>query len=270
MPKIEVNGLELAYEALGSGPPALLIHGSFGTRAGWQVLTPFLEGAVRLVMYDRRGHGESGGQPEAGTVHDDVADAAALIEALELGSAHVVAHSYGACIALRLASERPELIRRMVCHEPPLVSALEATPEGRALAESALADQAEVRWRLEAGDIAGGVEYFVEEVAFGPGAWARLPGPVREELLANAGTYLGELRDPDALRIDLGQLRSVEAPVLLTQGDQSEPAYGQMLDQIAAALPCAERRVIEGAGHAPSATHPQPYGAVVREFLARP
>jgi pimeloyl-ACP methyl ester carboxylesterase len=269
VPKVEVNGVELAYQESGSGPPVLLIHGSWGGRANWAAQTPHLEDGLRVVIYDRRGHGESGGTPEAGTIHDDVADAAGLIEALDMAPANVMASSYGSCIALRLASERPELVTRLVCHEPPFLSALESSSAGRPIAESVLTNLAEVRRRLEAGDHAGGAEYFVEEVAVGPGAWTQLPPPVRDGFLLNAPTYLGELRDPDSVRVDPAVLGRIQAPLLLTQGDRSPAWFAPLLDHLVEALPPVERRVIEGAGHVPAMSHPQEYASVVREFFGR-
>lgn len=78
----------------------------------WGFVVPGLAESFHVVAYDRRGHGNSGGPPEAGTVHDDMADLAALIEDLGIAPVNLVANSYGACIALRLTIERPDLVRR--------------------------------------------------------------------------------------------------------------------------------------------------------------
>ncbi|TMK82607.1 MAG: alpha/beta fold hydrolase, partial [Actinobacteria bacterium] len=68
-----INGTTLAYDVAGEGDPLLLIHGSWGERQTWAFVLPGLAESFRVVSYDRRGHGESVGQPDAGTVHDDVA-----------------------------------------------------------------------------------------------------------------------------------------------------------------------------------------------------
>src|SRR5438105_11860909 len=123
--------------------------------------------------------------------------------------------------------------------------------------------------RLEAGEDAAAAEYFVENVALGPGAWAQLPQPARDTFVANAPTYLGELRDPDALHADLDVLARSAVPVLLSQGDQSPAMFVPILDRVAAALPNAKRTTIAGAGHIPHMTHPNVYGPIVREFLLK-
>src|SRR5205807_9435336 len=157
--------------------------------------------------------------------HDDVADAAALIEGMDAAPAYVVANSYGSCIALRLAAERPELVKTMVCHEPPMLGLLEASAEHKGLFDEQMTKLAEVRRRLEKGDLRDGAEYFVENVALGPGAWAMVPPPMQDMFVRNAPTYLGELRDPDAVRIDVDDLRRIHAPVLLANGGQSPPMF---------------------------------------------
>ena len=107
----------------------------------------------------------------------------------------------------------------------------------------------------------------MENVALGPGAWAQLPQQARDTFVANAPTYLGELRDPDALHADLDVLARSAVPVLLSQGDQSPAMFVPILDRVAAALPNAKRTTIAGAGHIPHMTHPNVYGPIVRTFL---
>ncbi len=267
MPSATINGTTLAYDTAGDGHPLVLVHGSWVERQMWAFVVPGLAASFRVVSYDRRGHGESEAQPDAGTMHDDVADVAALIEALNIAPAHVVANSYGACIALRLGIERPDLVARMVCHEPPLLGVLEASPEGKGIASEVSGRLGEVRRRLERGDDAGGAEYFVEHVALGPGMWAQLPPEVQDTFVRHAPTFLGELRDPDALDADLDVLRRLAAPVLLTQGDQSPEMFAPIIEVLASTLPNVERHVMPGAGHVPQLTHPDDYIPVVRDYL---
>ena len=144
-----INRTTLGYDLEGTGHPVVLVHGSWIDRHTWAFVAPQLTDAFRVLTYDRRGHGESVPEPEGSTVHDDVADLAALITALDLAPAHVVGNSMGSCIALRLAATRPELVSRMVCHEPPLRNLVEADPQTRPMAEDEERKVAGVRERLE-------------------------------------------------------------------------------------------------------------------------
>ena len=267
MPVETVNGTPLGYDIAGAGDPVVLVHGSWNQRQAWMFFVPELASSFRVVSYDRRGHGESTAPPTEGTRQDDVADLAGLIEGLGIGPAYVVGNSYGAIVSLSLAAARPELVRKVVAHEPPLIPLLEADPVTKPIADEQGRLLGEVRRRLEAGDNAAAAEYFVENVALGPGAWTQLPPPARDTFVANAPTYLGELRDPDALRADLDALARSSVPVLLSQGDQSPAMFVPILDRVAAAVPSAKRTTVAGAGHIPHMTHPMEYAPIVRDFL---
>ncbi|MGW6918728.1 alpha/beta fold hydrolase [Kitasatospora sp. NPDC054939] len=266
MAEIRVNGVSLYYEARGSGPAAVLVHGSWDDADSWARVAPGLAEQATVVAYDRRGHSRSEDTLTQGSVHEDAADLAGLIEGLGLAPAFVCGNSYGALIALRLAAARPDLLRGLAVHEPPGAGLLLADPDLRPIATAVDARIAPVRDLLEAAESAAAAELFVETVAFGPGAWARLPAPVRHTFVRNAPTYLDELRDPDAPDLDLSALGRYAEPALLTQSDDSAPMYGAVLDIIDLALPKAERHLYEGAGHAPHVAQPEEW---VRVTLPR-
>jgi pimeloyl-ACP methyl ester carboxylesterase len=263
-----VNGVRIAYSSAGGGgEPLVLIHGSWGSRHNWDPVVPGLADHFRVVAYDRRGHSESERPPGQGSFTEDVADVAALIEQLGLAPAWVVGGSSGAVITLQLATTRPDLLRGVVAHEPPMWSLLpEGGVEAAALGEVVDGALAEVLRRIESGDHAGAAELFVEEVAFGRGSWARLSEALRRTMIHNAPTYLDESRDPHAAAIDQAELARFGGPVLITTGDQSPPLFGPVLDRLAALLPHAVRRTYGGAGHVPHVTHPEQYVAEVTAF----
>jgi len=261
-----INGTTLAYDVVGDGPPLLLIHGSWGERQTWGFVLPGLGESFRVISYDRRGHGESAGDPTAGTIDDDVADAAALIEALDAAPANVVANSYGSIIALRLAAEHPELVRAMFCHEPPALRILEGT-EHEGILDEKRPSLEEVRRLLESGNERAGAEYFVDNVALGPGAWALIPPPMQDMFVRNAKTYLGELRDPDAVWLDRAALSRLRMPVLLTNGDQSPTWFPLVAEQIGECAPAVRRQLLPGVGHVPHLTHPDDFVALAKSYL---
>jgi pimeloyl-ACP methyl ester carboxylesterase len=261
------DGTPLTYDVSGDGDPLVLIHGSWGERQTWGLVIPALAESFRVISYDRRGHGESSARPDIGTVHDDVADAATVIDALGDGRAHVVGNSYGACIALRLAAAHPERVARMVCHEPPMLGVLEADDDGRPIAAEERRKLGEVRQILERDAYADAAEYFVERVAMGPGMWSQLPPPVQQMFVKHAPTFLGELRDPDALGADLESLRQLEVPVLLTHSPDSPEFFAPIVERLAGLVENARSRQLGAIGHVPQMTHPDAYVPVILDFL---
>jgi pimeloyl-ACP methyl ester carboxylesterase len=267
---IDINGVRLYYELHGSGEPLVLVHGSWGDARSWRFVVPGLAESFRVVVYDRRGHSRSQRPDTPGSVDEDGDDLAALLEALDLAPAHVVTNSYGGNIALRLATRRPEVFRSLSCHEPPLWSLLEDDPGLRGILQQAARSLQAVGQRIAQGDHEGAARQFVEEVAFGPGAWEReLPPEMRAIFVDNAPTFLDELEDPNQLRVDEAALSHLELPVRLTQGSASPPTFPAVIDRLVELIPRVSREIINGAAHVPQLTMPERYVQVTTRALQR-
>jgi pimeloyl-ACP methyl ester carboxylesterase len=267
MATAEVNGVRLFYELDGLGDvPLVLVHGSWNSHDDWDLLVPRLADSFRVLAYDRRGHSKSERPAGQGSVRDDVADLAALIERLALGPVWVIGNSFGASIALRLAGERPDVLRGVIGHEPPLFSLLGGDAALTPLLEDVQRKVGRVVARIAAGDHAGAAEEFVETVALGPGTWARLPPALQRTLIENAPTFLDEASDPEQLRFDLAWLGGFDRPALLTLGDQSPPAFAPVVAKLADALPHVTVLTLRGAGHIPHATDPDAYAQAIIAF----
>jgi pimeloyl-ACP methyl ester carboxylesterase len=110
----KIGALELDYERSGSGPPLLMIMGMSGTALHWG--EPFLDalrGDFEVIVYDHRGVGASSSLEGAITTAEMAEDAAGLLAALEIDSAHVVGISMGGMIAQELALAHPQLVRTL-------------------------------------------------------------------------------------------------------------------------------------------------------------
>jgi pimeloyl-ACP methyl ester carboxylesterase len=262
--KQKVNGVELFIESSGdSGPPLVLVHGSWGDHHNWDAAVQLLARTFRVTTYDRRGHSASERPGGQGSIRDDVDDLAALIEQQGVAPTHVAGNSFGAIIVLNLMIKRPDLIASATIHEPPLIGLLEGDP---ALAGAQQRIGAVVE-TLSTGHTEAGARQFVETVGLGPGMWEQLSPERRETFVFNASTWLDEMKEPGAFALDCNRLSSFGGPVLMSQGDQSPPFFGAILERIAAALPRAQRHVFRGAGHVPHLTHPDDYALVVGRFI---
>lgn len=268
MPKTNLNGVDLHYRLTGKGDmPLVLVHGSWDTLHDWDLAAPGLAEHFRVLAYDRRGHGESERPTVQGSVSEDIADLAALIEQVFGEPAWVVGNSFGAVITLRLGAARPDLVRGLIGHEPPAVSMLAGDAALAPMLSEVLAGLRAVADRIAAGDAAGGAEQFIETVALGPGSWAQLPPEVQASLVDHAATFLDEVNDPEAYVFEPAGLARLERPVLLTKGDESPPMFEPIVQRITAALPFIQTLTFEGAGHIPHVTHPDDYVRVTRDFI---
>ncbi len=114
MTVIPVGDIELDYERSGAGPPLLMIMGMSGTALTWgePFLAPLRE-EFDVIVYDHRGVGASSQLDGPITIREMAQDAAGLLAALELDSAHVLGFSMGGMLAQELALAAPERIRSL-------------------------------------------------------------------------------------------------------------------------------------------------------------
>ena len=115
MPLIDLGGTRVSCTDSGRGPGVLLIAGSGARGRTWHLhqVPALVAAGFRVVTYDSRGIPPSD-TPDLVTMSDLVADAAGLIEALDLGPCRVAGTSMGARTAAELCLRRPELVDRAV------------------------------------------------------------------------------------------------------------------------------------------------------------
>ena len=112
---LDIKGVRLHVEQYGeSGPQLLLLHG-WGCAIGhFRPIIDDLKDSYRLTAVDFPAHGESSAPPEPWDVHDFTELIAELIGKLRISPVHIVAHSFGARVAICLAAEHPDLVNRMI------------------------------------------------------------------------------------------------------------------------------------------------------------
>jgi pimeloyl-ACP methyl ester carboxylesterase len=119
MPIIRANGIDIHYLQAGSGPDLVMLHGLSGNLAVWHLrMVPLLQDRFRVTTYDLRGHGYSAMPPSGYTTRDMAHDLVALMDALGIGDADLLGHSYGADITLHAALLFPERVRSLALIEP--------------------------------------------------------------------------------------------------------------------------------------------------------
>jgi proline iminopeptidase len=108
-----VNGTELYFETIGSGPPLLMLHGNGLDHTYLRPWHDPLADRARVIYYDQRGNGRSERKPtgDHATLH---ADAIALLDHLGEAKATVYGHSYGAWLAQGLAARYPDRVERLI------------------------------------------------------------------------------------------------------------------------------------------------------------
>jgi len=258
MPAIAVRDTTIYYEQAGQGPALLFIHGMCGDARVWAGQAGRLAGRFSCVSFDRRGHTRSapGTEPESVATH--AADAAALIEALELARPVVVGSSGGARIAVELARTRPGLLAGAVFSEPPIFTLDPAAGQAFMTEVAAV-----VRPAAQTGGPPAAVDAFFPLVC--PGLWSQLDQAAKDRYRANGPMMLAEFAGPP-YQLGLNDAAGIAVPSLVIAGTESHPALRAIAATLARALPDARLVQLAGSGHVTYAERPDQFAEAVAAF----
>jgi pimeloyl-ACP methyl ester carboxylesterase len=267
MESVTLNGLELEYEAIGSGEPVLLISPVLADGFVPLLPQPALADRHLLIRYHKRGWAGSTHTPPPVSIGDHAGDAAALLEHLGIPRAHVAGHSSGAAVAAQLALDRPEMVHTLILMELSLLS----VPSGeRFLEQAGPAFEA-----YAGGDHARALSMFMTAVSGldWPACRAlleeRTPGAVAQAV-EDADTFFGvELPALTEWEFGAEEAAAIDQPVLSILGSRTEPLWVEVADFLRTSLRHVEELTIDGVGHLLHVQRPEPVARGMAEFLER-
>ncbi len=258
------RGVRLEYERLGeAGDPVTLVHGSLDDRRTWTTVAPKLATALEVLLYDRREHGGSSGPDRERPVADDALDLADLLEGTGAYPTHLVADGYGGAVALKLAVERPELVRSVVVHAPLFLELL--PPEVRAVPPETWLGI--LRERHEPPSVDEVAQGYLAAFGSPREQWSAWTPATRRRFAENVPALVRELRDASATDVPAADLAEVPVPVLVTVGAEAPAVLRQVVDQLCHRLPNANAVTLPGTGHLVQLTDPDLLVGVVGTFL---
>ena len=266
MPKAPRAGFYTYWTSYGQGPRnAFLIHCSLASSAAWGGLARHLSGALTMTAMDMPGHGRSADWDNRGEIQGVTAQIAAdFLQA----PTDLIGHFFGATVALRLAVERPELVRTLILIEPVFFAvAIADQPD---IARDHAVESAEFEAAMAAGDFWEAARTFTE--LWGDGTpFSDLPAQQQKELARQmplVGAGMQALYHDAGNMLSPGQLERVSQPVLLVEGNSSPGIIGAVCEGLERRLPSARRAVIGGAGHMAPITHAREVSAEILRFLS--
>ena len=266
MPKLNVNGATVNYAAVGSGEPVILLHCSSSSMSQWRSLWEVLEDDFQVLAPDLYDYG--GTATWSGDTSDLLKDEAEIVLALAKrrgGKFHLVGHSYGGAVALRLASEHQDRLFSLVLIEPMACWLLDPGEPADHYAE--IKQVAETyRDHFASGDLEGAVKPYVEYWN-GDGAWQAMNDDFRNYVLGTAEKTHHEFAaifDPTNY---IRALESLDIPTLVIRGGATHPPTRRITEIIVETMPRTQLTVIEGAGHMSPLTHGEQVNTAIRRHL---
>jgi pimeloyl-ACP methyl ester carboxylesterase len=247
MPHLVANGIRTFHRMVGDGPPLLLVAGNGMDHTTFDDQLPIFGRHFRCIVYDLRGIGRSDVPEDGYTTREMARDALALLDALEVESAHVAGYSLGGAIGQEMAAAAPGRVRTLslyssfdrpdpylrLRYELLVKILLEATPE---------------IWAMFTAFSAFGNEYIDaneavvrEEIARRKARWASPDAPSRTGL---AGHYRAILNHDAS-----AHLAAIRCPTWIGVGSQDPVTPVSYAERMHAAIPSSRLEIFPGRPH---------------------
>jgi pimeloyl-ACP methyl ester carboxylesterase len=246
MPSVRANGLEVAYETRGAGPPLVALHGA--TSLGledYAAQLPLLSKGFLVHVPDARGHGRTRWDAADGFRYDWlVDDLLAFVDTLGLDSFHLLGFSMGAMTALQFGAHHPERLRTLV------VVGITTQREPRASVGRRLMDPQRILAREPA--FAAALARRHDE-GQGAGAWQRLLPAIAADIAVQP------LLSP-------AELHRIDCPAMVVCGDRDPFVPPEHAAALARQLPKGRLFVAPDCGHEVPARKPGLFNEAISSF----
>lgn len=268
MPKTTANGIKLHYLQAGKGRDLVLLHGLGGNQAIWHLqFVGRIKGRFRCTTYDLRGHGRSEMPTDGYTTLENAEDLRGLLDALGLEQPYIVAHSWGADIAMHFAILYPDRVKKMVVVEPNIAALIEWRKsqdwEGWAYWAMRLkefgVDVPKERWH--------DVDYMLRQSTKIPIVYGPFKGQPRKQdwliRLLDTTTLVKDYEKVAGMTLD--KVEAIACPILALYGTKSHfrLTYDYLKDNVAS----CRAELIEGGDHYGPLENPDIMIGYILEFL---
>jgi pimeloyl-ACP methyl ester carboxylesterase len=259
----QADGVRLAYDVAGSGPPVVLLHAGIVDRGMWDDVVPLLTDAFRVIRFDARGFGESSRPPDGSFARWN--DLFAVMDAAGVDRAHLVGVSQGAETALDATLTAPDRVNHLVI-------------VGAGVRGWQFSEELNARWQAEVdawerGDLEGCAEASIQTWFDGPARSAADVDPdVRRHAWAMQRRAIDLENDEAAAEgpepPSSERLGDVKSPTLVAVGELDQPDMVAIAETLAAGIPGAVHEVIPGVAHLPPMEKPGEFARIVSDFLS--
>lgn len=258
---ISIRGVRLnVVDSGGPGRPLVFLHGNGGEIGNWQPQLDALGGQFRTVGIDLRGFGRSDATLGEIEVADHADDVAGVLERLDLHDVVVVGLSLGGMVTLQLALDHPGRLAGVV-----VADSAAAFDEASRQALGGVADMA-LTMPLAAMAEAFAPALFAPATLAEPNPWIAM----FTRQFGAADPWQHRLGTLAALRCNLmDRLGGMGLPTLVICGEHDQICPPALSEQIAAALPDAELRMVPDAAHVTNLEQPEAFTALVEQFVKR-
>lgn len=261
---LQLGAHSIHFESHGAGPSLVFVHGGATTHKYWDGVVRHLSDNYHIVTPDLFGCGStSTWQGHDSLTHDKEAELIrAVVDALDR-PVHLIGHSYGAAVCLRMALASGDNVQSMMLIEPPIYRLLDQADETELYDEISLF-RAEFTEMATEGRRSAAMKLLVDRFN-GVGAWERMSDRAHESLLEVVESLVVGFGANAENPTTLEDCKSVTTRTLLVWGHQTGGPEKMMVNLLAEALPKNRSVGIPGAGHQSPLTHPKQVASLIAD-----
>jgi pimeloyl-ACP methyl ester carboxylesterase len=257
---ISSDGTSLAAIKMGSGAPLVICHGAFTMAQDWLPFVSEMAKTRTILLYDRRGRGESISVNADFAIDAEVDDLAAVVAYAGADTA-ILGHSFGGACALAYAA-RTGFAGPLIVYEPPH-AALGPVSRGHIT---------EIERIIATGDLDAAAQFAIGQVVGmpPPAIDAFRESPLWEAMCQTLTAFPKELRLLDSLIWNDGDLGAIASAPTLLIGEDS-PVFPDAISPVAALqalLPAMRTKAIPGQGHVAYLFAPELLAEIVSQCLS--
>jgi pimeloyl-ACP methyl ester carboxylesterase len=257
------------FREAGSGPGVVCLHANASSSSQWRALMETLAPKFHVLAADSYGAGKSPPWPTDRPIW--LQDEVALLEAVFARAGEpfaLVAHSYGAAVALVAAVSQPHRVRALALYEPTLFALLDAESPPPNDADGIRGTVAGAAAALDAANPDGAAECFID-FWMGEGTWVHTPEPRKGPIAASVTNVRGWARALFNEPAPLAAFSELNVPVLYMIGKDSPASSRGVGRLLIRALPQVQVVEFEGLGHMGPITHSEVVNEAISRFLER-
>jgi pimeloyl-ACP methyl ester carboxylesterase len=267
--RLQTNRISTLFAHSDQAETVVLLHSSASSGSQWRTLCGLLESDFAVLAPDLYGYGASADWP--GRTPITLAHEAAAVS-VSLGNqdkpVHIVGHSYGGAVALKLALESRIRLRSLTLIEPVAFHLLRQDTHGSELYNEVCRVGDSVRQSVACGDYWGGMGRFIDYWN-GTGTWDRLAEEKRAALATRTSKVALDFYASTAEDTPLSAYHGIAAPVLILRGEYTPAPTRRIAELLTHAIPGSQLQTVPDAGHMAPLTHTEFVNTAVRWHLLR-
>ncbi|WP_120631758.1 alpha/beta fold hydrolase [Ruegeria sp. EL01] len=249
--------------------PIVALHSSASNSGQWTQLEADLDGRFTVIAFDLPGYGRT---PLAGDLSQKgaaISAAAVIQEIADIGGpVHLVGHSNGGGVAIKVALMRPDLVKSLTLYEPAAFHFLKHTNRtGQRLLQQIQLISGLVTAAAAGDDAAAGMGRFLD-FWNGDGFWTNLPTSAKQRFAGMISSVMTDFANGFAETWALRDLSELEIPTLVMTGLESPEVAQYVSVAIAKALPQSRIALLPELGHMAPVFQPEWVNSRIFEHVA--